>query len=303
MVSKEHLRHSLLFIFDAMRSGLISGQDEGKTAEQWINTIHGEGTISKSTCAKWFAEFRKGNRSLEDTPHIGRPSTIDDATLKSLVLDDSTLTPEDLAVTFGCDARTIRRHLHSAGLVPKHSRWVPHELSDRQKEQRVQAATELLRQYEGGSLVLDDIVTGDESMVLYVNVGRKTHWGERGKPSAPIAKGPLHPKKAQLCVWWTSRGVAYWELLPGGEGGRINAKVYCEQLEAMVEGLRRGPTKEGGRVHPYKKPYLLLHDNAKPHTAGVTVGKINELNLKAIMHPAYSPDLARLPATTIYSAR
>ncbi|CAK9811774.1 Histone-lysine N-methyltransferase SETMAR [Anthophora quadrimaculata] len=36
----------------------------------------------------------------------------------------------------------------------------------------------------------------------------------------------------------------------------------------------------------------LLHDNARPHTAQMTVAKLQELELELLHHPPYSPDLA-----------
>ncbi|CAK1586232.1 unnamed protein product [Parnassius mnemosyne] len=36
---------------------------------------------------------------------------------------------------------------------------------------------------------------------------------------------------------------------------------------------------------------LLLHDNARPHTAQQTTTKLDKLQLECLRHPMYSPDL------------
>jgi transposase len=37
---------------------------------------------------------------------------------------------------------------------------------------------------------------------------------------------------------------------------------------------------------------LLLHDNARPHTAQQTPTKLEEVQLECLRHPPYCPDLA-----------
>jgi hypothetical protein len=39
-----------------------------------------------------------------------------------------------------------------------------------------------------------------------------------------------------LSVWWSLRGVEYWELLP--DNTTVTAEVYCAQLEKLKEKNR-----------------------------------------------------------------
>lgn len=67
-------------------------------------------------------------------------------------------------------------------------------------------------------------------------------------------------------------------------GMTITADVYCDELEKrMMEKLAH---LQPALVN--RSPPLLLHDNARPHTAQQTVSKLQELGLEALPHP---PDL------------
>jgi [histone H3]-lysine36 N-dimethyltransferase SETMAR len=116
-IDKTHLRHSLLFVFDAIRAGRIKGGDEAKAAAEWLNSIYGAGTVSESTCMRWFRKFRDGERGLEDAERSGRPSDFSDDQLRQLIEEDDTLTTGELATIFECSDETVRTHLHTIGKV------------------------------------------------------------------------------------------------------------------------------------------------------------------------------------------
>ncbi|KAJ8729790.1 hypothetical protein PYW07_016828 [Mythimna separata] len=88
-----------------------------------------------------------------------------------------------------------------------------------------------------------------------------------------------------VTVWWSSGGVIHHSFLPNGVS--ITADVYYEELNTMMEKLVHFQPVLVNRSSP-----LLLHDNARPHTAQQTVSKLQELGLEALRHPPYSPDLA-----------
>ena len=66
----------------------------------------------------------------------------------------------------------------------------------------------------------------------------------------------------------------------------INAAYYCSLLETVHSKL---PSIRPGKIG--KRP-ILLHDNARVHTAKATMAKLHELKWQLLPHPPYSPDLA-----------
>ena len=102
--------------------------------------VYGEGVIGESTARKWFAKFKNGNFDIDDTPRSGRPSGFDEDHLKALLKEESRQTSRELAEKMNCNEKTILNHLHSLGFAEKLGVWVPHELSENNKENRLQIA-------------------------------------------------------------------------------------------------------------------------------------------------------------------
>lgn len=74
------------------------------------------------------------------------------------------------------------------------------------------------------------------------------------------------------------------DILPPNQ--TVTAQYYTELLDRLrieIRAKRRGKLTKG---------IILLHDNARPHTARLTNQKINELGWEILDHPPYSPDLA-----------
>ncbi len=129
---------------------------------------------------------------------------------------------------------------------------------------------------------LQQIVTGDEKWVLYVNHTRKRQWVNREDLPDPEPKADVHSKKVMLSVWWDSQGIIYLELLPPNT--TVDSELYCKQLQNVKVALQA--------KRPERHKVRLLHDNARPHVSKVTRRKLEELGWQVLAHPPYSPDLA-----------
>jgi histone-lysine N-methyltransferase SETMAR len=69
-------------------------------------------------------------------------------------------------------------------------------------------------------------------------------------------------------------------------GITIMSEVYCK----MLNKLRRSIQNKWHRM--LTEGFVLLHDNAWPHTTAHTNALIKLFNWEIVDHPLYSPDLA-----------
>jgi len=91
--------------------------------------------------------------------------------------------------------------------------------------------------------------------------------------------------KLILTVFWDSQGPileTYRE-----RGTTVTSATYCDILKRELKSAVR--SKRRGKVW---KENLLLHDNARRHTAAHTLETLKQLKWEAMEHPDYSPDLA-----------
>lgn len=251
---------------------------------KFINTAFPEEQINERTVQRWFQKFKSGDFDLANEDR-GRPaSKVNNAILKQLVESNPTTTIRDLAGDLEVHHSTIKRHLNEIGKVKKLDEWVPHNLTEAHKVNRVQICLNHLKNNQKASF-LNRIVTCDEKWVLYDNRKRSGSWLDADQPPEKSAKPDLHPKKVMVTVWWGINGIIHYSFLKRGE--TINAERYCRQLEAMHTKLIE---KQPALVN--RHGVILLHDNARPHVSVQTVNFTNELGYEILPHPPYSPDLS-----------
>ena len=272
-LSNEQIRICLLYDF---KSGLTAANSQRK-----LCAAFSEDLVSERAAQKHFQRFRSGDFGIEDKPRSGRPSAFDDDMLRELVESNPHKTSRELAEEMDVSHTTVITHLHSIGKVSKLDRWVPHELSDAQRQRRVEAAVSLLS-YSRRTDWLNTIIIGDEKWCMYTNVRRRRSWTDAASPPATTAKAEMHQRKVMLSVWWDSKGIVYWELLP--QNVTVTSQVYCTQLDRLATSF--------AQKRPNVSHVRFLHDNARPHTARGTREKLLELGWEILVHPPYSPDLA-----------
>jgi len=151
---------------------------------------------------------------------------------------------------------------------------------------RIDICEKLLR-YPKDERFLRQIVACDEKWLYYRYPDTSNQWIDKGSQAEAVVKHGKFEKKSLLCVWWNYEGVVHFELLPDDQ--TIHSEVYCLQLQQVYDILcRRYPAIVN------RKRVIIQHDNARPHTSKKTQEKMKDLEISALPHPAYSPDITPL---------
>lgn len=114
-----------------------------------LKQVYGEQALSRSRTFEWYGRFRDGRESVEDDAHTGRPISVRTPEtiekVRELVTSDRRLTIRILASELNIDKEVVRQILtQDLGKRKVCSRFVPHCLSDEQKQLRMDTCGELI---------------------------------------------------------------------------------------------------------------------------------------------------------------
>lgn len=274
---KRHLREALLFLFHLNK--------KATDAHQMLAQAYGDAAPSIRTCQEWFQRFKSGDFDVKDKDRSGQPKKFEDEELQALLDEDSAQTQEQLAESLGVTRQAVSLRLHALGKIQKEGKWVPYELTERNKQQRKTTCEILLERFQRKSF-LHRIVTGDEKWIFFDNPKRKQSWVSPGEPVKSTSKPNIHGKKVLLCIWWDQRGILYYELLQPGE--TVTANRYEQQLVQLRNQIGAKRPEWADR----HDKVILLHDNARPHVARSIKDAVKDFKWEVLPHPPYSPDIA-----------
>lgn len=275
--SNYDLRTSLIFCFHLKKTAAES--------HRMLVEAYGQHALGETQCKEWFRKFRSGDFDVRNEER-GRPAKrFEDADLQALLDEDDGQTQQQLADRLNVDRSTISRRLQAMGKILKVGRWVPHELTERQQENRKNTCEILLSRYKRKSF-LHRIVTGDEKWIYFENPKRKRSYVDPGQPAQSTARANRFGKKALLCIFWDQSGIVWYELLKQGE--TVSGPIYQRQLADLNRALREKRPEYQARQHKV----IFLDDNAPAHRTKATRDLVDSYSWEALPHAAYSPDLA-----------
>ena len=138
--NNEFFRHVLLHYFDLKKSAA--------EAYKLLLDAYGEAAPSERTCRKWMQRFKEGDIDVQDKKRSGQPKKFDDEELQELLNENPAQTLKELSVALGVDKSTISRRLHALGKIQKEGKWVPYQLSESSKVNRLNICVSLLAKHK-----------------------------------------------------------------------------------------------------------------------------------------------------------
>ena len=110
-----------------------------------LQKVYGNGALKYATVCKWVGRFNDGRESIENDPWVGRPVSVltekNVATVKMLIEEDARYTVQEIEKLSGIHSSSVLKIFRERlGLCKICASWVPHLLTDKQKQSRVRLA-------------------------------------------------------------------------------------------------------------------------------------------------------------------
>ena len=142
------------------------------------------------------------------------------------------------------------------------ARWVPHLLTDEQKQSGVRLASQVIEKYDKfDPHRLEEIVTGDETWIYHFQPDSKAKnkvWVSSESDRPVIARCCKTSNRMLYAIFFDSKGPVLQ--IPVPKESSVTGKFYRESvLTQLVDFYQK--RKPRTRV----RGIILLHDNALPH--------------------------------------
>ena len=198
---------------------------------------------------------------------MGRPVSVltekNVATVKTLIEEDARYTVQEIEELSGIHLSSVLKILRERlGVRKICARWVPHLLTDEQKQSRVSLASQVIEKYNNfDPRRLEEIITGDEPWIYHFQPDSKAKdkvWVSSEGDRPVIARCCKTSNRMLYAIFFDSKGPVLQ--IPVLKGSSVTGKFYRESvLTQLVDFYQKRRPRTG--VHGIK----LLHDNAPAH--------------------------------------
>ena len=246
-----------------------------------------------ATSCKWLHRFNDGQESIENDPRVGRPVSVltekNVATVKTLIEEDAHYTVQEIEELSGIHSSSVLKILcERLGLCKICARWVPHLLTDEQKQSQVRLASQVIEKYDKcDPCHLEEIVTGDETWIYHFQLDSKAKirfgFHLRATDLAAVIARHCKTSNRMLCaIFFDSKGPVLQ--IPVTKGSSVTRKFYRESvLTQLVDFYQKR------RPRTCVRGIKLLHDNAPAHKSATVQEYLKESGLDVLDHPLIQP--------------
>ena len=169
------------------------------------------------------------------------------------------------------------------------ARWVPHLLTDEQKQRRVRLASQVIEKYDKcDPCRLEAIVTGDETWIYHFRPDSKAKnkvWVSSEGDRPVIVRPCKTSNRMFYAIFFDSKGPVLE--IPVLKGSSVTGKFYRESVRSELFDFY-----QKCRLRTGVSGIKLLHDNAPAHKSATVQEYLKESGLNVLDHPPYSPDLS-----------
>mgnify|MGYP001073832873 CR=1 FL=1 len=263
----------------------LKGLGYKKTHQELEEVLH-ESAISLSTVKRWIQRFKSGDLTCQDLERSGRPQIDLSESILAILNDFPFASAKYISKRLYCSTNTIISNLeNNLGYKRFIRRWVPHELTEENKIERVQKSKELLAillEHQKNNFCT--IITLDESW-FYFEYQARAMYASSSKKVPPRTSHNMSSKKCMLTIAFSGDRLYCIDSLP--KGTKFNQEYFIDNvLSKIVKTIKTNKKKS-----PMKKFHVHM-DNSKVHNGFKSVDFLNEARLKRTPHPAYSPDIS-----------
>ena len=155
------------------------------------------------------------------------------ATVKTLIEEDAHYTMQEIKELSGIHSSSVLKILRERlGLGKICARWVPHLLTDEQKQSLVRLASQVIEKYDKcDPRPLEEIVTGDETWICHFQPNSKAEnkvWVSSEGNRPVIARRCKTSNRMLYAIFLDSKGPVIQ--IPVPKGSSVTGKFYRESV-------------------------------------------------------------------------
>ena len=285
MATADFKQDHLYFFIDTLQAnGFSCAQMRTLLVQRWGE----ENVVSTRRIQQVASEFSEGKRySFKRKSGSGRPrtstSTENVELIREEIEENNRSSCSDLSRITGidCDAvnRILIRDLHKKSVCCK---WIPHELTQQNKETRIECCQTMIERYSRRRS-RENVIVIDEKWVYFKDIPAKENnraWVDSAGDRPAVARRTISDRKVLIILASNySKSMHYLEVLH--DGASINSQRYIDFLENMAS--------EFESVLPRWK-MVVQHINARPHVARCVTEWFEAQHMSLLKQPPYSPD-------------